>query len=170
MEQLQPYLASLCVASLALCVAQFFWVALLNKRLARQTKMVRQFFQGPNGEDLEGILRRSMEVAEVSAQRCEDAMARVGALSERLDGCVQNFALVRYDAFGDVTGQQSFSLVLLDASDNGIAISSIFARSTSRTFGKMIVAGQPEQPLTNEEQEALLQALARRVDGRRIAV
>ncbi|HEX8464201.1 MAG TPA: DUF4446 family protein [Abditibacterium sp.] len=161
MQFFQPYLAPMCVGALALIVAQFIWVALLSKRLERQSKMVRQFFQGPNDEDMEGLLRRSMEVAEVSAQRCETAMSEIEGLRHQFGACVQRFALVRYDAFEDVTGQQSFSLVFLDGNHNGAAISSIFGRSSSRTFGKMIVNGQPEQNLTDEEQEALLQALGR---------
>ena len=159
MEFLQPFLAPLCLAALGLIAVLFVWVALLNSRLARQTKMVRQFFQGPQGEDLEGLLNRSVEVAQTSEGRCEAVETEISQLGERMKSSVQHFALVRYDAFADVTGQQSFSLVFLDGNDNGAVISSIFGRSTSRTFGKMIVGGQPEQNLSDEEQEALLQAL-----------
>ena len=153
-----------------LIVAQFFYVMLLSKRLERQSRMVRQFFQGPNDEDMEGLLRRSMEVAETSAARCEASSVQFDELSQRIQGCVQQFALVRYDAFEDVTGQQSFSLVFLDGNHNGVVISAIFGRSSSRTFGKMIINGQPEQNLTDEEQEALLQALGRKSEALKVAV
>lgn len=164
MDQLQPFLAPLCALSLALILALFVWVALLNSRLARQSKMVRDFFAGPKGEDFEALLRRSMNTAETAAARCEAAEAQVGLMSLQMRGCVQHFALVRYDAFPDVTGQQSFSLAFLDGGDNGIIISSILGRSTSRTFGKMIVAGQPEQALSDEERQALLSALGGKVE------
>jgi hypothetical protein len=162
MESLQPLLAPMCLVALALIVVLFIWVASLNSRLARQSKMVRQFFQGPEGEDLEGLLRRSMEIADSSAARCEASVSEVGLMSLQMRSCVQHFALVRYDAFGDVTGQQSFSLAFLDGNDNGVIVSSIFGRSTARTFGKMIVGGQPEQTLSDEEQEALLQAIGKK--------
>ncbi|MBW3635906.1 MAG: DUF4446 family protein [Armatimonadetes bacterium] len=160
MDQLQPYLAPLCVAALGLNLVLFVWVALLNKRLERQTRMVRQFFQGPNNEDMEGLLRRSMEVAEKSVQHCDASDTQMRILTDQLRASLQRFALVRYDAFPDVTGQQSFSLALLDGNDYGVVITAIFGRSSSRTFGKMIVAGQAEQPLSDEEQDALSQALA----------
>ncbi len=162
--QLQPYLAHLCALSLVLIGALFVWVMLLSSRLARQSKMLRDFFAGPKGEDFEGLLRRSMETAESSAARCEGAESQVGLMSLQMRGCVQYFALVRYDAFADLTGQQSFSLAFLDGGDNGIIISSIFGRSSSRTFGKMIVGGQPEQALSDEEQQALLNALGRKAE------
>lgn len=152
------------LGALVLVVAQFFWVALLNKRLERQSRMVRQFFQGPSGEDMEGLLRRSMEVAEQSANSCENWAVQLAAMDERQRNCLQYFSVVRYDAFEDVTGQQSFSMALLDGNDNGVIVTAIFGRSSSRTFGKMISNGQAEQPLSNEEQEALLQALERKVE------
>lgn len=170
MEQLQPYLAPMCLGALVLSLALFAWVALLNKRLARQTRMVRQFFQGPNNEDMEGLLRRSMEVAEKSVQHCDNSDAQMMILNEQMRAALQRFALVRYDAFPDVTGQQSFSLAFLDGNENGIVLTAIFGRSSSRTFGKMIVAGQPEQPLSDEEQEALLQALAGQIAEARVKV
>lgn len=164
MESLQPFLAPMCLGALVLVIALFFWVVLLNNRLERQTRMVRQFFQGPSGEDMEGLLRRSMEVAEQSASSCENWAVQLAGMEERLRGSLQYFAVVRYDAFEDVTGQQSFSLAILDGNDNGVVVSAIFGRSSSRTFGKMITGGQAEQPLSHEEQEALLQALERKVE------
>lgn len=164
MQQLQPFLAPLCALSFVLIGALFVWVLSLNSRLARQSKMVRDFFAGPKGEDFEGLLRRSMETADTAAARCEAAESQVGLMSLQMRSCVQHFALVRYDAFPDVTGQQSFSLAFLDGGDNGIIISSILGRSTSRTFGKMIVGGQPEQALSDEEQQALVKALGRKAE------
>ncbi|RYG67681.1 DUF4446 family protein [bacterium] len=159
MEILQPFLVPMCLLALVLIIALFIWVAQLNSRLARQSKMVRQFFQGPEGEDLEGLLTRCMEVTQSSAERCENAESQVGLMSLQLHSCLQHFALVRYDAFGDVTGEQSFSIAFLDGNDNGVIVSSIFGRTNSRTFGKMIIGGQPEQTLSDEERQALLQAL-----------
>lgn len=149
----------MCVAALGLNLALFAWVTLLNKRLERQTRMVRQFFQGPNNEDMEGLLRRSMEVAEKSVHHCDNTDAQMMLLTEQMRAALQRFGLVRYDAFADVTGQQSFSIALLDGNDNGVIMTAIFGRTSSRTFGKLIVSGAPEQPLSDEEQEALLQAL-----------
>lgn len=131
--------------------------------MTRQSKMLRQFFSGPQGEDLEMLLTRTLEGAKVAEETSLKTDRQMKDLLARFDGCVQHFALVRYDAFEDVTGQLSFSLAMLDGRDNGAVISTIFGRSNSRCFGKMIVAGQPEQPLTEEEQQALVQALEAKV-------
>ncbi len=152
---------------LAVCVlAQFAMMGAMNRRLALQSKMLRQFFSGPNDEDLEALLARVLEDSRFARDTAQRAHFQMEEAIARLDGCLQHFALVRYDAFEDVTGQMSFSLAMLDGRDNGTLISTIFGRNTSRCFGKMIIGGQCEQQLSEEEQQALIQALESKVSLR----
>ena len=144
-------------------LVQFGMMAAMNRRLALQSKMLRQFFSGPNDEDLEALLARVLEDSRFARDTAQRAHFQMEEAVAKLEGCIQHFALVRYDAFEDVTGQMSFSLALLDGRDTGTIISTIFGRNTSRCFGKMIVHGQCEQPLSEEEQQALIQALEAKV-------
>ena len=85
---------------------------------------------------------------------------RMGAAEARTDGCVAHRALVRYDAYGEMSGQQSSSLALLDAHRSGVVVSSIHHRDSARTYFKQIVAGEAEHELSPEEREAVDRALA----------
>jgi hypothetical protein len=85
---------------------------------------------------------------------------RMGAAEARIDGCVAHRALVRYDAYGEMSGQQSSSIALLDARQSGIVISSIHHRDSARVYFKQIVAGEAELELSPEEREAVDRALA----------
>jgi hypothetical protein len=85
---------------------------------------------------------------------------RMGTAEARIDGCVAHRALVRYDAYGEMSGQQSSSVVLLDARRSGIVVSSIHHRDSARVYFKQIVAGESELELSPEEQEAVERALA----------
>ena len=154
------------VVGLAACVAlQCAFLIGMSSRLARQTKMLRQFFSGPQDENLEMLLARTLEDARVARESAKLTTEQMTVLLKRFDGCIQHFALVRYDAFDDVSGGLSFSLALLDGRDNGAIISTICGRTNSRCFGKMISGGQPEQPLSDDEQKALIQALESKVAG-----
>ena len=166
MPALLPLLPVLVPVLLVCVVLQFVFLLGMQRRMARQTKMLRQFFSGPQGEDLEMLLARSLEESRVAGEVARTTQTQVSELLSRFDGCVQHFALIRYDAFEDVTGGLSFSLAMLDGRSNGAIISTIFGRSNSRCFGKMILDGRPEQPLTDEEQEALLQALNSKISGK----
>jgi hypothetical protein len=94
----------------------------------------------------------------------EDAAAgiesRMAAAEGRIDGCVAYRSLVRYDAWGEMSGRQSSSVALLDAYRSGVVLSSILHRDTARVYVKQIVAGESELELSPEEQEAIEVALA----------
>ena len=71
---------------------------------------------------------------------------------------IQRCVLERYRAFKDVGGDQSFSLVLLDAENNGFILTSIYGREESRVFAKRIVEGKATHPLSEEERKVLTAA------------
>jgi hypothetical protein len=75
---------------------------------------------------------------------------------------LRNVALVRYDAFDDISGRMSFSLALLDDEGDGVALSAITGRSDTRLYAKGVSDGTGEQELSPEEQQAVKAALKRR--------
>ena len=91
------------------------------------------------------------------AERLEE---RMRAAEERIDGAIAYRALVRYDAYGELTGHQSTSLALLDAGRSGVVLSSIANRETARLYCKQVRAGEGELELSPEEAEAVRLALA----------
>jgi len=68
-------------------------------------------------------------------------------------------ALVRYDAYGEMSGRQSTSIALLDATRSGVILSSIHHRDQARLYAKQVRNGQPELELSPEEDEAIRLAL-----------
>ena len=71
-------------------------------------------------------------------------------------------AVVRFNPFNDTGGDQSFVIALLDARDNGLVLSSLFAREGTRIYTKPVQAGQSKYPLSEEEMEAIKRAKARK--------
>jgi hypothetical protein len=85
---------------------------------------------------------------------------RLGVAEARLDGAIAYRSLVRYDAYGELTGNQSTTIALLDARRNGVVLSSIVRRDTARIYCKLVHDGQGELELSPEEIEAVRRALA----------
>jgi hypothetical protein len=85
---------------------------------------------------------------------------RMSATEARLDGAIAYRALVRYDAYGELTGHQSTSLALLDAERSGVVLSTIANRETARMYCKQVRGGEGELELSPEEAEAVRRALA----------
>jgi hypothetical protein len=84
---------------------------------------------------------------------------RLGETELRLSGAVTHRALVRYDAYNEMSGRQSLSIALLDDTRSGIVLSSIHHRDQARIYAKQVHAGKSELELSPEEQEALVLAL-----------
>ena len=79
---------------------------------------------------------------------------------QRLDGALAHRALVRYDAYNEMSGRQSTSIALLDEHESGVVLSSIHHREQARLYVKQVQAGVSAVPLSPEEQEAVRAALA----------
>jgi hypothetical protein len=74
-------------------------------------------------------------------------------------GALRNVALVRYDAFTDMSGRLSFSLALLDSRGDGVAISALTGHADTQVYAKGITAGKGEHELSPEEKQAVSAAL-----------
>jgi hypothetical protein len=148
----------------ALALLSLLIAAFLAVRLRRVRAEQRVVMGGSTREDLvthaaslqEGFKALYDRVEEV-AGRLEDRMTDA---EHRLDGAIAYRALVRYDAYGELSGHQSASLALLDAAGNGVVLSSITHRETARLYCKQVVEGQGEHLLSPEEDEAIRLALA----------
>jgi hypothetical protein len=84
---------------------------------------------------------------------------RLHAAEVRVDGAIAGRGLVRYDAYNEMSGHQSLSLALLDATKSGIVLSSILHRDHARLYVKQVLDGKSELTLSPEEEEALRLAL-----------
>ena len=71
-------------------------------------------------------------------------------------------SLIRYDAYGEMSGRQSSSIALLDSHQSGVVMSSILHRENARVYVKQLHEGSSELELSPEEQEAVAAALERR--------
>jgi len=74
--------------------------------------------------------------------------------------------LVRFDAFEDIAGQQSFSVALLDNRGNGVVITSLFGRIESRCYAKPVIKGNSPHRLSDEEMAAIKQAMEQPIGHR----
>lgn len=94
------------------------------------------------------------------ARELASARSELRSATEDAGDSLKRVALVRYDAFGDIAGRLSFSAALLDDDGDGLVISSIHARSESRTYAKSIENGRSSIELTPEEKQAVAAARA----------
>jgi len=154
-------LAALGAAGAALVALGVAGVLALQVRRLRTAQRVVLGGQGrdvaTHAAELQAAFRVLEERVEEVAERLQE---RTALVEQRLDGTIAHRALVRYDAYGEMSGQQSFSMALLDATHSGIVLSCITNRDTMRLYCVEVHAGQGHRDLSPEEAEAIRMALA----------
>ncbi|HSM34036.1 MAG TPA: DUF4446 family protein [Anaerolineae bacterium] len=97
--------------------------------------------------------------SEADAQRAGsgDAAAPIRSSSAGA-AAISRIGLVRFDAFSDTGGAQSFALALVDDDGDGIVLTSLHSRPSTRVYIKTIRRGVADAPLSGEEEQALREA------------
>jgi hypothetical protein len=131
----------------------------------RRVRRAQRVVLGEQGQrDLVDHAAAMQEAFEGLHGYVEDVAARLdGRLAGAelaLRGTIAHRALVRYDAYNELSGQQSMSIALLDDERSGIVLSCIHHRDQARVYAKQVYGGQGELELSPEEAEAVRLALA----------
>jgi hypothetical protein len=149
------FLFGLCVLSLVLLIISICLARKLSKLGRRRSAKLEEGRVG----DIVDCLANHWDALSEMQVRLDEVMAVLSEQGRTLERCLKKMGIVRFNAFDDVGGEQSFAVVLLDSEANGVALSSLYGRQDSRVYAKAIFAGQGERPLSDEEQQALAKAL-----------
>jgi len=151
------------LAAAGVGVVALLWVIVLAVKL-RRVRAAQKTVLGEGQADLVAHAAQIQEAfvqlrdwVEETATGLEERMATA---QERIDGCVAYTSLVRYDAMGEMSGQQSSTMALLDARRTGVVVSSILHRDQARVYVKQVREGESELELSPEELEAIEAAMA----------
>ena len=141
------------------------WLILLGlvvnqaMKLNYMKKRYRKMMAGVDGANLERMLMGHIdEVRKVVSenQRIDEENKR---MNELLQNAITRVGVVRFRAFDDMGSDLSYAVALLDSHNNGVILSSIFGREDSRSYVKPIQAGQLTYTMTEEEEQALHDAM-----------
>jgi len=142
------------VAALTLVLAIWLFVRL---RALRRGQMV---LMGGDQTDLMSYALSLLARVESVEARATEVESIVDSLGRRLDSCLQQRSLIRYDALDGSGGRQSVSMALLDASGSGFVLTAIQDREYARIYVKELREGEADLELSPEERKAVDEALA----------
>lgn len=140
-------------------------VAVVAVRQLRRLRRAQSLVLGPHGEtDViahAAALQQSFEALQSWVEDVAHRLdGRLGVAEHRLDGAITHHALVRYDAYNEMSGHQSTTIALLDAERSGVVLSSIHHRDQARMYAKQIRGGASDLALSPEEEEAIRAAVS----------
>jgi uncharacterized protein DUF4446 len=147
------------LAAAAVAVAALVLAAVLTIRM-RRLQEAQKFVLGETDEqDIVAhaqSLHQGFDRLHGQVQNTFDGLERrIADAEHRLEHSISRSAVVRYDAYNEMSGRQSSSIALLDDTGTGVVMSSILHRDQARLYVKNVQAGQSDFELSPEEQEAI---------------
>ena len=147
------------VALTILVVIGVVWVLDLQARLRRvQSRYENLLSHGDDDTSLASALESLAARVSDTTARTERLVARAEQMDATLVHTVQGLGLVRFRAFQDTGGDQSFALALVDGEGNGAVVSALYGRGGTRLFAKPVQGWLSPKALGEEEEKALAQA------------
>ena len=139
-------------------------VTLILVPAALRARRGRQRWGLPTGRRVAALLDEQAGAIE----RLEGAVRKLALgerhLAELSDDAIRQVGLVRFDAFEDMGGRLSFSAALLDGRGDGVVVTSINGRQDTRCYAKRVVGGTSAHNLSDEERQAIREALSGSVE------
>lgn len=108
--------------------------------------------------DVVDVLLDRISGIDAATKTVEQLAELVQATRDDVAHSLRHVAVVRYDAFRDLSGRLSFSVALLDDSGDGMIMTSLHGRSETQFIAKGVTKGSDEG-LSPEEQQAVEYAL-----------
>lgn len=122
-------------------------------------KKIKKILGGKTTElNLPQDLLRRITRAETKLEELEPSIKILEKIAKT---SVQKVGFLRFNPFQNTGGDNSFVLVLLDRENNGIVLSSLYAREMARIYGKRIESGICKQVLSDEEKKVLEETINR---------
>jgi len=140
--------ALIAVVALGVVIAQ-------GAQLRRMKQQWAALLREASGDSIEVLLRRHLEERALLRQELTDLHGRVEVLEAKMRRAKRHLGVVKYDAFEEVSGGQSFSVALYDDEGDGVVLSSVVGRSVARLYAKGVKNGEAPTPLSDEEHLAM---------------
>jgi len=112
------------------------------------------FFSKKPAEEPQNIDQILAQFKELKMQ-CRELKKEVESLRVENVRDISKVAVVRFNPFEGIGGNQSFSLALLDGNDCGAVVTSLFSRDGNRVYAKPVKNGVSEFKLAEEEKKAI---------------
>ncbi len=147
----------LVLAGLGLFSIVFMVTIILRLRTLRKpfAEMAEYYNRAGTEKALEKLLKGVDENREYIRGHSDEIVK----ILESLDNCYHGTGIVKFNAFDDIGGMQSYSLCLLSLKKNGFILTNLVGRNSTRGYALEVKNGEPSRDLSDEEKEALAYAI-----------
>ena len=142
-----------------LMIVMYLLMINLFYNLNYMKKRYKKMMTGVDGANLERLIIGCVDDAKAVSEENQEIKRNIEDIRALLQQAITKVAVVRFRAFEEMGSDLSYAVAMLDSDNNGVIMSSIFGREDSRSYVKPITAGKSSYPMTDEEEDALKQAM-----------
>jgi len=136
------------------------WVAGLTVILASYILHYRRLVKKTGEKNLKAVLDDILRLTEYNQKAILSLDDRQSKFEKEAVKYLQKVGFLRFNPFSDTGGEQSFILAFLDGKKDGMVLSSLHSRGTTRLYAKQIKRGKSEVfDLSKEEQQVIQRLL-----------
>lgn len=135
------------------------WVTVLSVLTFRMLAHYNGLTRGISRAGLKEVLEMILSTQRGLKKRAEELTVELAGVAKAGQLHIQRIGIVRFNPFDDTGGAQSFTMAILDSHDNGIVITSLYARNSNRWYVKEVAEGNGKGvELSKEEVAAIKKA------------
>lgn len=147
------------IGLMVLVLALLVVVIILMVQVSKLKKRYNAFMKGKNGEELEQVIYERFGELDIMQQIEKQHAIEIKNLKRKFRSAYSKVGIVKYDAFKEMGGTLSFALSLLNDRNSGFIINCMHSREGCYTYIKEIINGESYIALSEEEKEALKNAI-----------
>ena len=120
---------------------------------------LKRIFAGTKARNLEEmivLIGKKMNKLEENQAKIDEHLL---IIDKRLDKSIRSVETLRFNPFIDAGSNQSFAIALINDENDGVVLSSLYARDRMSIFAKPIINGKSEFELSSEEKDVLKKAV-----------
>lgn len=151
-----PMEGLLLIAANFILILIIFLMNLSNKvKIKNLRAKYNKFMNGLSDASIEDVLEDCIYKINRSVEKNKELEYQLNEVKRNMYYCIQKVGVVRYNAFDNVGSDLSFSIALLNDNDDGLVLSSLYARESSSTYAKPITGGKSKYAMSAEELKAI---------------
>ena len=155
-SQLLGFDSDYIIIGLSALVVIMFIIQIINMvQIGKLKKKYNVFMKGKDAKSLEDTLIKRLNQVDKLIEANAANEQNIKKIFNNMKSTFQKFGLVKYNAFHEMGGKLSFSLALLNETDDGFVMNAVHSREGCYIYIKEIVGGNSIIVLADEEQEAL---------------
>lgn len=146
---------------MGLAALVFILIIIMIINSVKMSKMKKRLdkFMSKDDVNLEELLVQYTKKLNNLLEHDKEMQTSIEHMEKSVKNCIQKIGVVRYQAIQNMGADLSYTVALMDESNNGVVFNGIYGRDGCYTYAKPLEDGKSKYNLSEEEEQAIKKAI-----------